>query len=200
MARNTPRKRPDAQPDDPQRLDLPDHAATQPAKPLRTAYDEQAVADILDAVASGTSLRRACATHGIAPSSLLRWVREDLPVGLAERYARAREQQAHALADGIVDMAMDGAAKADPNLLRVRLDAAKWAAARILPKVYGDRIDVNQHHTGSVTVGWVIDLMPPADVTPVLDGTAVQVIEGPDEPSDPLQVVVDCGPIDDTAS
>ncbi|NUB28535.1 hypothetical protein GAY30_27300 [Azospirillum brasilense] len=156
----------------PDRINLPDHAA--PKRP-RTAYDEQAVAAILGAVSGGTSLRRACTAQGIDHSTFLRWVRDDEPVGLANQYARAREQQAHALADGIVDIAMDETAKADPNLLRVRLDAAKWAAARILPKVYGDRIDVNQHHTGNVQVGWVIDLSPAG---PVIEGEGATVIEG----------------------
>lgn len=178
MARTRSAPRTDAPTAD--RLDLPDHAA--PSKPtlkptdkrLITKYDPDTVADILCAMASGVSLRRACAPHDIAPPTLLRWVRENEPVGIAEQYARAREQQAHALADGVIDMAMDESAKADPNLLRVRLDAAKWAAARILPKVYGDRIDVSANVNASVRVGWVIDLTPE---TPVLDGTAVDVSE-----------------------
>ena len=172
----------------PDRLHLPDNAAP---KRLRTAYDEQAVAAILGAVSGGTSLRRACAAQGIDHSTFLRWVRDDEPVGLANQYARAREQQAHALADGIVDIAMDETAKADPNLLRVRLDAAKWAAARILPKVYGDRIDVNQHHTGNVQVGWVIDLSAPADGPPVLDGTAVRADQPAIGQGDPQDVVAE---------
>ncbi|GEM_PF-953101 len=187
MARTRSPQRPDAPA--PERLDLPDHAAPKPAAPARTAYDADAVASILAAISGGTSARKACAAHDIAHNSFLRWVREDQPPGLSDQYARAREQQAHALADGIVDMAMDPDAKADPNLLRVRLDAAKWAASKILPRVYGDRIEANINHTGNVQVGWVIDLTPVTDVTPVLDGTAVRAIEGPSGDDDPPDVV-----------
>lgn len=162
MARTRSPQRPDAPPAE--RLDLPDHAAPKPAKRARIVYDAEAVAAILADVSAGNSLRRACAKHDMDHSTLLRWVREDEPPGLANQYAHAREQQAHALADGIVDMAMDPDAKADPNLLRVRLDAAKWAASKILPRVYGDRIEANINHTGNVQVGWVIDLTAPSQV------------------------------------
>lgn len=203
MARTRTTKRPDAQPNEPQRLDLPDHAAVPaptPPKPARTTYDADTVAAILDTMSTGISLRRACHPFNLPPSTLLRWVRADEPPGLSEQYARAREQQAHALADGIVDLAMDEASKADPNLLRVRLDAAKWAASKILPRVYGDRIDLNHSGNVGVTVGWVVDLTPPADGPPVLDGTAVKVLDGPDGETDPLQLVVDCGPKGDDHS
>lgn len=157
----------------PERLDLPDHAAPAPA-PVSTppTYDAATVDAILADVSTGKSLRRACQARNVPHNTILRWVREDSPPGLSDQYARAREQQAHALADGIVEIATSEDAKADPNLLRVRLDAAKWAASKILPRVYGDRIDVNANVT-THQVGWVLDLRP--DETPVLDGTAVRV-------------------------
>ena len=170
-----------------QRLDLPDHAAASPA-PQPT---DDLIENVLALVASGRSLRKSCEAHGIPPSSFSRWVRADEPSGVAEQYARAREQQAHALADGVIEMAMDPDAKADPNLLRVRLDAAKWAAARILPKVYGDRVDVNANVSGNVSVGWVIDL---TGGQPVLDGTAVRVDQPAIGGSDPLHVGADGSP------
>ena len=45
--------------------------------------------------------------------------------------------QAEAFADQITAIA-DG--EGDPNDKRVRIDARKWIAARLLPKKYGDRV------------------------------------------------------------
>lgn len=202
MARNTPHKRPDAQPDDPQRLDLPDHAA--PKRPGRpTVWTDERKAEVWDLllvhITDGGSLDAFC-ERGDMPSkqTVYQWIR-GCPA-FADEYARAREIQGDSYADQVADAArkvLKG--DLDAQAGRTAIDALKWLAGKRKPKVYGDRIDLN--HSGNVGVaGWVVDLTSPADVTPVLDGTAVQVIEGPDEPSDPLQVVADCGPNDDTAS
>lgn len=60
----------------------------------------------------------------------------------SEPYARAREAQADALANQIVPIADGDRKKGDPNRDRLRVDARKWVAARLRPRVYGDKIDV----------------------------------------------------------
>ncbi len=56
------------------------------------------------------------------------------------RYARAREAQADALADEIMDEAR-AATEKNANAKRVLIDALKWRAGKLKPKVYGNKID-----------------------------------------------------------
>ena len=57
----------------------------------------------------------------------------------------AREEQADFHADEIIEIADT---EPDPNKARVRIDARKWKAAKMQPKKYGDKIDLN--HSGAV--------------------------------------------------
>lgn len=59
-------------------------------------------------------------------------------------YSRAREIKAEIHVGQIIDIADNDP---DPNSARVRIDARKWYASKIVPKQYGDRVDVNHNHT-----------------------------------------------------
>lgn len=54
---------------------------------------------------------------------------------LSQQYAQARLEQANYYADQIVEITDT---ERDPNRARVRVDARKWIASKMLPKVYGD--------------------------------------------------------------
>jgi len=89
-----------------------------------------------------------------APSTWFEWLKK-YP-NCAENYAAARAQQAHYLADEIIAIADNKAGDvshvdefgnpiADHEFIarsRLKVDARKWAAAKLLPKVYGDKVDV----------------------------------------------------------
>lgn len=66
----------------------------------------------------------------------------------AQRYARAREAQAHRETEEIRAIA-DAATPEDVQVARLRVDARKWRAAKLAPKVYGEKVDVE--HSGGVT-------------------------------------------------
>lgn len=65
------------------------------------------------------------------------------------KYARAREAQAHREAEEIRAIA-DAATNDDYNVARLRIDARKWRASKMAPKVYGDKQDVNLSGTVKV--------------------------------------------------
>jgi len=69
--------------------------------------------------------------------TIYRWLHED--VDFHDNYTRAREAQADYFADEIANIADT---EPDPNKARVRIDARKWAAGKLKPKVYGDKLDV----------------------------------------------------------
>jgi len=64
----------------------------------------------------------------------------------SEQYTRAREAQAEAHADRIVEIADDDTL--DPNHKRIMVDARKWVASKLKPKRYGDKAEVE--HSGNV--------------------------------------------------
>jgi hypothetical protein len=69
-----------------------------------------------------------------------RWAIEDHR-GFAAIYAGARDQQYRRWAEEILIISDD--ATLDPNDRRVRVDARKWLLSKLLPKQYGDKIEVN---------------------------------------------------------
>lgn len=94
-----------------------------------------------------------------SPRAIYRRIESD--PGMRQKYARARERQADFLAQQIIEIADDGRRdyklgdgdSAEPLVdhdhiarARLRVDARKWAASKLAPKKYGDK--VQQEHTG----------------------------------------------------
>lgn len=126
----------------------------------QTEYSAQLAEQILERLAAGESLRSICKAAGMPGESTVRgWATSNLE-GFGVRYAQAREHQAHALLDEIIDTARE---EKDAGIGRMRVDALKWAAARILPKVYSDRVDLNHNATLSLE-DLVLQSMAPAKV------------------------------------
>lgn len=95
-------------------------------------------------------------------STVRDWATTDVD-GFGARYVRAREVGYLAMADELLEIADDssgdmtvdenGKARMDSEFAarsRLRVDTRKWFLAKMLPKVFGDRIDMN--HSGTVNV------------------------------------------------
>lgn len=105
---------------------------------------------ICERLANGESLRSICLDKGMpSPGTVCRWLAED--EAFAEQYTRAREAQAETLADEIVAIADEEAE--DSQRQRLRVDARKWVAAKLKPKKYGDKVELE--HNGNLTVNVV---------------------------------------------
>lgn len=110
-----------------------------------TAYTDEQRQEIMATVcarmAQGEPLSRICENDPDLPhrTTIMEWVYKD--DDLADKYARAREAQADYYADEIVQISDT---EEDPNRARVRIDARKWTAGKLRPRVYGDRV-VNEH-------------------------------------------------------
>jgi len=70
----------------------------------------------------------------------------------AKQYAYAREQQADAKFDEIEELAAT-ATPETANVVRLQVDTRKWVLARMRPKLYGDKADLNV--TGNLTISRV---------------------------------------------
>lgn len=124
--------------------------------------------EICDRLAKGESLRSICegdkqTSGNYMPSrtSVSRWLSggEAWNEAFRIQYAHARDVQADTLFEEILDIAdeacVDGVA-AQRN--RLRVDARKWAASKLAPKKYGDKLttEVTGANGGPVeTVNWV---------------------------------------------
>lgn len=120
---------------------------------------------ICERIADGESLRAICADEDMPDkSTVMRWLNEREE--LQDQYARAREIQADALFDDILDIADNGVndwieANADEpekyngdnvQRSRLRIDARKWMAGKLRPKKYGDKLDLDMKGSFNVTI------------------------------------------------
>jgi hypothetical protein len=106
-------------------------------------YTPELADAICERLSNGESLNAICAADGMPSEAAVRlWALDDRD-GFAAKYARARELQAHALAE----LAVTEAAKAsDAALGRLAFDARRWFAGKVAPKHYGEK--VTAEHTG----------------------------------------------------
>jgi hypothetical protein len=130
-----------------------------------TEYTKALADEICERLAAGESLSKICKPdHMPAKSTVCLWVLEDRE-GFAEQYDKARRLQAQLLADEIVDIADDSTndymlrqsksgeeyEAANPEVIgrsRLRVDTRKWYLSKVLPKVYGDRVETI--HSGRI--------------------------------------------------
>lgn len=120
-------------------------------------FSQELFDQICERIADGESLRAICNDEGMpSKASMMRWLAAD-PL-LSDQYARAREMQADALFDEMLDIADNAqndwmerkAEKGSGYELngehiqrsRLRLDARKWMAGKLRPKVYGDKLEL----------------------------------------------------------
>lgn len=109
---------------------------------------------ICEIIANGESLRGACRPDEMPHrSTVMDWVRKYKD--FATQYARAREEQAEQFFDDIIDISddagfdykvVDGSVVVDGDAIqraRLRVDSRKWATSKILPKKYGDKLDLS---------------------------------------------------------
>ena len=127
-------------------------------------------AEICERIATGESLRAIC-RHEPFPTArtVHRWIEDDVQ-GFRQQYARARERQAEWLADELLDISDDGSNDwmeregfttlngEHVQRSKLRVDTRKWVASKLLPKKYGDRVDLN--HNGTITAVTRMEIVP----------------------------------------
>lgn len=103
---------------------------------------------ILATVTAGHGLLTWVRAHGLAYRSVLQWIHAD-PIRRSE-YDQARILGAHALVEESIDL-LDEPARLTPagfvdngevNLRKARSEAKRWLAARLMPRLYGEQINI----------------------------------------------------------
>lgn len=81
-----------------------------------------------------------------AMSTLMKWLTDSDKVEFSEQYARARDCQADFYADQIVDIADELSEVAEASELaraKLQIDSRKWKVARMSPRKYGDKQQID---------------------------------------------------------
>jgi hypothetical protein len=125
----------------------------------RALYTDELAATVCRRMAEGESLIQICRDEAMpCKATVMKWARE-IP-GFADQYARAREALLEIHAEELVEIADDGTndwmerATRDGRIERVldrehidrsrlRVDTRKWLLSKLLPKKYGDKLQLD---------------------------------------------------------
>jgi hypothetical protein len=130
----------------------------------RSTYTKAKGRAVCKLLADGWTLNQACQQLGLAGRTVRRWALDN--DDFAPQYARARELGYQAMADELIEISDDGRndwmsilgkngqAIDVPNKevidrSKLRVDTRKWLLSKALPKIYGDKLDVNAKHDAS---------------------------------------------------
>lgn len=126
-----------------------------------SSYTDEIADYICGELANARSLRSICLQEGMPnQTTVFRWLADERYESFRKQYAHAREAQADAIFDEILDIADDGSNdwmerrddqggnigwKENGEALqrsRLRVDARKWMAGKLRPKKYGDKLEL----------------------------------------------------------
>ena len=124
-------------------------------------YTHEIANEICARLAAGESLNAICKDAHLPDEVTVRNWDRDNREGFSANYARARETQYWRHAEQIIEIADDGSndwmERNDPKnpgfelngehvqRSKLRVDARKWVLSKLLPKTFGDKIDVTQN-------------------------------------------------------
>jgi hypothetical protein len=100
-------------------------------------YTPEIAARICAEIAKGRGLTNIERDDWCPPAgTVYRW-QEKYPE-FREAYTRARIEQQHLYVEQIMEIAADKSI--DPDRARIMIDARKWIAGKVAPRIYGDKI------------------------------------------------------------
>lgn len=151
-------------------------------------FSQEVFDAICDRIAQGESLRSICADDGMpSQTAVFKWLASDKASetggALVEQYARAREAQADRLFDDILEIADDARndwmyRRGDDDAgwqvngehiqrSRLRIDARKWMAGKLRPKVYGEKVSLEhgQDPDNPLPASITLNIVKPSEPT-----------------------------------
>lgn len=137
-------------------------------------YEDGILQRVCDGLTEGLSIKQTC-----QPDDMPRWQEVYLEMqkdeAIRSAIAYAREAQQEVTADDIVEMA-DLATAEDHNVVKLRIWARQWRAAKLAPKKYGEKqvLDVNVD-MGKTAAAVLMDLSARATQSNVIEHQAIDV-------------------------
>ena len=163
----------------------------------RSSFTPEVAERFCEAIAEGKTIRKACALPGMPDAkTIFKWLRE-CPEFL-QQYARGREFGCDALFDEMREIADDasGDYSEDENgnprfngehvqRSRLRIDTIKWQLSKLLPRRYGDKLDLSHGVQPSDPLASLIKAVQGTSIRPVSGVSSlvdVKLKEAPDVP------------------
>lgn len=124
-----------------------------------TIYTQELADKICERISSGESLRGICRDEDMPScSTVFRWLLDEEKKKFWEQYEKSRNVQAEIMFEELLEIADDGTndwmeKERDGNTSyfingeavsrsRLRVDTRKWFLSKVLPKKFGEKIDV----------------------------------------------------------
>ncbi len=130
---------------------------------------------IIEKIEYGLSLRKSLKDEGMSSRTFFEWLKED--EGKQKQYAHACEERSEKIFEEMLDIADDGTndymtiEKGDMlynvedkevvNRSRLRIDTRKWMLSKMMPKKYGDKLDVTTNGKDMPTTAMTIEIVKP---------------------------------------
>lgn len=134
-----------------------------PPKDSSILDNDAFVEEICDRLAGGEGLNAICADpHLPSEDTVYRRMAKD--EAFASRIARAREAQQEFEADNIVKMA-DEADSENWQVVKLRIHARQWRAAKLAPKKYGDKTLHGNDPDNPLPEGFAVNLVKASEAS-----------------------------------
>jgi len=130
-------------------------------KPNADLDDHAVLEEICDRLIAGKSIAQICAADDMPAESTF-YVKMGKDEAFRSAIARARELQQEAEIDRTVDMA-DAATVEDHQVVKLRIWARQWRAAKLAPKKYGDKQLVGSDPDNPLPEGFRVTLVKAKD-------------------------------------
>jgi transposase-like protein len=127
-------------------------------------YTPEIAAAICERIVAGESVNRICRDEDMPDkSTVYRWLarHEDF----SDKYVRAKAQQADMMSEELLEIADDGTndtyvdedglPRTNHDVIarsKLRVDARKWLMSKLLPKKYGDKLELSGNKDAPLTV------------------------------------------------
>ena len=112
---------------------------------------------VLRCLEQGLSLRKACTKAEVAtPTAIHRLC--DADTAFSDQYARARQEGYAVLAEQLIESLDDN--DTDPARLPIQVDTRKWMLSKMLPKIYGDKLELSGDKENPLQTVTRIEIVP----------------------------------------
>ena len=111
--------------------------------PYPSKKTPEIVGRFLEAIRSGRSAAQACKAEGMpSTQTIINWTESDPEFAAA--YEKAKEERGNYYGELVAEISLAGlqGKYKDSAMLRAAIDGLKWSAARMAPKGFGDRMQV----------------------------------------------------------
>lgn len=132
-------------------LALPKNTALRPRTGRPSIITEEMMAKICDGITSGLSLVKVCAQEGM-PDTYTVYEHLVKNKDFAAIYTKAQHVKTEAMFENLVEIA-DDATPEQAAVMRLRIDTRKWVLARMNPKKYGEKVELE--HKGEVAISQI---------------------------------------------